>query len=216
MTYDDQAYRGEVPPNNNGSYQWGNEPGAIQDAINRVMRMQEPQPFMEQFYAGTGLSGGQIGDYINKMFSGAGAARKAGEFEASGISDVNRIASQMFSRERQRSAATGKRGSSAEAALKARGGESLATARSGVRSQAASLEEQLRQAMFGRGMGALGAWEGATRGDQAAVNQYGELMLGATNPLLGVTSLQFQQYLADIKYRMEQDRLAVEYPEQED
>ena len=216
MTYDDQAYRGEVPPNNNGSYQWGNEPGAIQDAINRVMRMQEPQPFMEQFYAGTGLSGGQIGDYINKMFSGAGAARKAGEFEASGISDVNRIASQMFSRERQRSAATGKRGSSAEAALKARGGESLATARSGVRSQAASLEEQLRQAMFGRGMGALGAWEGAARGDWESSRQYGDLMLNATNPLLSVTALQMQKYFAERDYWAQQKQWELDYPEQED
>lgn len=168
-----------------GTYDYTQGLQGFQDIINQILATPEPTPFMEEFYGATGMQPGQIGDYIMKMLSGAPAAEQAAEFEQRGLADVNRIATQMFRRERLRSAATGGRGSSAAAAMRARGGEMLAGRRAGVRGQAATLEQELRGQMFGRGMGTLGAWQGATRGDWQQALEYANMLLGTTGPMLG-------------------------------
>jgi len=197
-------------------YELGYEPLGFEELINRLLGIERPSPFMESFYGATGLGPEQIGSYITRMFAGGPAKKRAGEFEERGLADVNRLAAQMFRRERLRSAATGGRGSSAEAALKARGVGELAGARAGVRGEAAELETMLSQMFHQRGMGALGMWQGAERGDIQQLQDWGQLMLGTTGPVLGQQALQQQDLWNTINFWLQQQELGLEYPEQED
>lgn len=154
-------------------------PEGLRGILERV-RSGAPQGFMEKLP----WSEGQIGNFITDRISGAGASRRAGEYEDRAMGQLGRDARGIYDKLRGGSAATGMRGSSAEAALKAKGGREFATARAGVRQGAQEYEDQLKQEMFGQGMAGLGAYEAASRGDVAQGMQHGEQLLRSLQPEL--------------------------------
>lgn len=145
-----------------------------------IARNMEPGAFLDMLPYGEG----QIWDYITKKLTGAGAGERAGEYRELGLGQVNRAFTDIYDEERQRVAGTGGRGSSFQAARESEGRAALGGARADVEAGALEYEDALRREMFGQGMGALGAYEGAFRGDEQAQANYQQFLAQSLYPEL--------------------------------
>lgn len=125
-----------------------------------------------------------VGEYIRKLLSGEGAAKRAGEFRTRGREDVQRTYKGAYDALRERTASAGGRHSSAHAKGIAEGTLGYQTALGGVESQAASYEDMLRQSMFGQGMGIQNMLTSMQRGDYTQMLQYSEQLLNVLAPMM--------------------------------
>jgi len=155
----------------------GGMPSGMQDVLNQSRNLTST-PFMQQL----GITPGQVGQYAMNQITGKGADAEQAAMRGNMMGDVNRTFTDAYNKGRQQLAQSGERGSSFNAKANAEGLNQLAGARSGVEQNAQQYGDQLRQMMYGRGMGALQGLQGAEQGDWQKQLQGAQTALQSLNP----------------------------------
>jgi len=181
-TYQPATYRD--PSSTIGGYNdWASRMyGGSQDFNNTLsgVRGIQQTPFLDRLP----WNNEQITGYIQNQLTGKGASERADKYKTAAMRQLNQSVIPEAQQYTSDVAATGGRGSSFDAAMRAKGRVALGGARAGVELNAMTYEDALRQAMQERGMGALGAYEGAARGDWTQALQQGQLALSSLDPEL--------------------------------
>lgn len=155
----------------------GGMPG--QGVLDRVRNL-EPTPFLDRLP----WSGGQIADYAGNLMSGKRASQIATDWGNRAMDELKKTAYQGYKSMSGQSAATGGRGSSAEAALKAKGLQAFGSAKTDVLNTQQNLEETMRNSDFTKGMGVLGAYQSAANQDWTNALNNANLALNSLSPEL--------------------------------
>ena len=159
----------------------------IEGILERIRGI-EPTPFLERLPFGQE----QIGQFIANKLSGKGVSERAEQYTRQQIDALNRMATKEARKYEAGMAATGGRGSSFDAAMRAKGKAAIAAGRGEARQRGMEYEDALRRQAFQQGMGALSAYEGAARGDWEQALQGGQLLLGSLAPELQAYGLDME------------------------
>jgi hypothetical protein len=174
-------------PYQTNAWDWMNQniggPAGWQNTVSQVQSLAQPgQTMMSQMPWNTG----QIGSWLTNQMSGKGAATRANAWKTGAMSDVNRTFSKGYDALRGNLAGRGLKGSSGEAALKARGLGEYDAARNSVSMGAQTYEDQLKQQMFGQGMQGLNAWNTINQGDVNNRMNSAGMLLSSLQPGMNV------------------------------